>query len=126
MTDWAGDEDWDMLGEDSLLKDQSSGGGSEGWGQGVDSNLYTTNISGVSSDLRAKAKAMARQIIGEKKGGSKFGNTKMKAPYVYHTFLNYIQISSHVQSSSLSQTCGTQRRRFRRENYVGGRRHGDA
>ena len=68
------DEDWDMLGEDSQLKGEDAAG----WG--VDSSLYTTNLSGVSSDLREKAKAMARQMMGEKKGGARRQMSNVPVP----------------------------------------------
>jgi hypothetical protein len=94
------DADWDMLGEDTLLN--KGGGDSAGWGDGVDASLYTTNISGVSSDLRAKAKEMARQIIGEKKGGARRQNNSnnvVPAYVLYHMFNTYI--THHMTTNSV-------------------------
>eukprot|EP00939_MAST-03C_sp_MAST-3C-sp1_P001232 g1232.t1 len=54
------DDDWDMLGEDGNLNQADD----DGWG--VDSEMFTTKLSGVSATLRKKAAEMARQIRKDK------------------------------------------------------------
>ena len=87
------DEDWDMLGEDSQLKGEDAAG----WG--VDSSLYTTNLSGVSSDLREKAKAMARQMMGEKKGGARRQMSNVPAPSYVMSLSPSLSLT-HTQSNT--------------------------
>ena len=113
------DEDWDMLGEDSQLKGEDAAG----WG--VDSSLYTTNLSGVSSDLREKAKAMARQMMGEKKGGARRQMSNVPVPSyvvcvcVLSLLSKDLTTRKHVQYSDAEQ-------RRRVERYLRGRRDENA
>lgn len=100
------DDDWDMLGEDAQLKGEQD---AAGWG--VDSSLYTTNLSGVSNDLRAKAKEMARQIIGEKKGGVRRQMNNAPAP----SYVNSFNIENTLTRRNQTQYSeAVQRRRVER------------
>jgi len=64
------DDDWDMLGEDANL-----GGAAEDDGWGVNSEMFTTKLTGVSESLRQKAADMARQIRSGKTNYAAKGST---------------------------------------------------